>query len=189
MSAAAPRPHPLRRAWIVLAIAALAFMAVFAAIGSTLGVPGGALGGIAKALAQSPEHAQELIARWKSDGHDLAARAFVWLDFPFIAVYVSFLVVWALRLQRSNAAPGARRLATTAAATLAAIAAVAGGAFDVVEDTGMLRAFGLVDAGDAITPVTTQWIAVGTQGKALAFVALVILIALALANRRAARGK
>jgi hypothetical protein len=106
--------------------------------------------------------AARILAAWGADGRD-AAKLSVWLDYGFLVLYATFLVV-ALRAAAAGlAARGHEKLAWIASWIW--VLAITGAAFDAVEDFALL----LILDGDAsrLTPL------VATVCAVLKFVALI----------------
>lgn len=95
-------------------------------------------------LAGSTDRANEILAEWGEDGRDWA-RLSLWLDFPYLVAYTAFFVLAVAALREAARDRGWRRYA--AAGSAIAIAAVAGGLFDAIEDVSLL----LVVGGDVDT--------------------------------------
>jgi hypothetical protein len=125
-----------KRALIASAVASIAISAVLIALDARMMDTGGP-GIIGFEFAGSEERAAEILADWGEDGID-AARASLWLDFAYIAAYGTFLVLAAWATRDLAASRGWRRMA--AFGTAAIPFAAAAGAFDAIEDVGLLLA-------------------------------------------------
>lgn len=136
-----------RRALWLLGIATLALFVVLVLLDGRMQDEGGH-GIIAFELAGSEERAQEILADWGPDGRN-AAMWSLWLDYLYLALYGAFLWL-AIRAVRDGAL---RRGWTRFARPGGAIAwlAVAGAAFDAVEDAFLLLALG--SHGGAAAPL------------------------------------
>jgi hypothetical protein len=127
-----------KQALIASAIASVAIGVVLAVLDARMRDAGGP-GIIGFELAGSEDRAAEIRSDWGDEGTD-AARASLWIDFAYIVAYATFLTLatWATRdLARARGWP---RMAAVGRAVIP-FAAVAG-AFDAVEDVGLLLAVG-----------------------------------------------
>lgn len=127
-----------KRALILLAIANLALFAVLAALSMEMEDAGGE-GMIAYEFAWSEERVEEMKADWGDEGKD-AARLSLWVDYPYMAIYGTFLALAALATRDL-----ARDRGWTSLAALGGAAAVAGAGaacFDALENVGLLLALG-----------------------------------------------
>jgi hypothetical protein len=88
-------------------------------------------------VAGSADRASEILAEWGADGRDWA-RLSLWLDFPYLVAYTAFFVLAVAALRDAARDRGWKRYAGAGAAI--AVAAVAGGLFDAVEDVNLLIA-------------------------------------------------
>jgi hypothetical protein len=171
-----------RRALIGLAIVVVALMVVLGLLDQPMRDSGGP-GIIGFEFAGSEERASEILADWGDRGRD-AARASLWIDYPYLLAYGAFLVLAAAATRDLAASRGWRRMA---AAGLAAIPlAAAGASFDAIEDVGLLLA--LDGHGGDLAPL------LATVCASLKFALLALVIAYLLAglllrlrDRRSAR--
>jgi hypothetical protein len=125
-----------RRALVLLAIATVAIGIVLAVLDGRMRDAGGP-GIIGFEFAGSEERAAEILADWGEEGQD-AARASLWLDYAYVLAYAGFLTLAAIATRELAASRGWRRMA---AAGVAAIPmAASAGAFDAIEDAGLLLA-------------------------------------------------
>ncbi|MFL5908549.1 MAG: hypothetical protein ACJ75Z_13245 [Solirubrobacterales bacterium] len=125
-----------RRALIVSAIASVVLFIVLAVLDFRMRDAGGP-GIVGFEFAGTQQRATEILADWGGSGTD-AAKASLWIDYAYIVAYGTFLVLasWATRDLAQER--GWRRMA---AFGLAAIPfAAAAGAFDAIEDVGLLLA-------------------------------------------------
>jgi hypothetical protein len=125
-----------KRALIASAVASIAIGAVLIALDARMMDTGGP-GIIAFEFAGSEERAAEILADWGEDGID-AAKASLWLDFAYIAAYGSFLVLAAWATRDLALSRGWHRMAAFGTAVIPFAAAA--GAFDAIEDVGLLLA-------------------------------------------------
>jgi len=88
-------------------------------------------------FAGSEERAAEILADWGEEGQD-AARASLWLDYAYILAYAGFLTLAAIATRDLAASRGWRRMVVAGIAAIPMAAAA--GAFDAVEDAGLLLA-------------------------------------------------
>jgi hypothetical protein len=88
-------------------------------------------------LAGSEDKAGEILADWGDKGHD-AARASLWLDYAYIVVYSIFGVLAVAATRDLAARRDWRRMA--AFGSTAIVFPAAAGAFDAIEDVGLLLA-------------------------------------------------
>jgi hypothetical protein len=159
-----------RRALILLAIAAVAIGIVLAVLDGRMRDAGGP-GIVGFEFAGSEERAAEILADWGEEGEE-AARASLWVDYPYILAYAGFLTLAAIATRDLAASRGWRRMA---AAGVAAIPmAAAAGAFDAIEDVGLLLA--LDGQGGDVAPL------MATVCASLKFVLLALVIAYLLAG-------
>jgi pimeloyl-ACP methyl ester carboxylesterase len=90
-------------------------------------------------LAGSKERAQQILAEWGPHGRD-AARLSLWIDYLYLAAYGAFFALASLATRDHARRVGWRRYA--AVGTAMAALAVAGAAFDAVEDVFLLLTLG-----------------------------------------------
>jgi hypothetical protein len=125
-----------KRALIASAIASLAIGAVLLVLDARMMDAGGP-GIVGFELAGSQDRAAEILADWGDDGID-AAKASLWIDYAYILAYGTFLVLAAWATRDLAEARGWRRMAAFGTAAIPFAAAV--GAFDAIEDVGLLLA-------------------------------------------------
>jgi hypothetical protein len=125
-----------KRALIASAIASLAIGAVLLVLDARMMDAGGP-GIVGFELAGSQDRAAEILADWGDDGID-AAKASLWIDYAYILAYGTFLVLAAWATRDLAEARGWRRMAAFGTAVIPFAAAV--GAFDAIEDVGLLLA-------------------------------------------------
>ena len=135
-----------RRALWISGIAAFVLFAVLASIDGKLWDEGGP-GIISFELAGSEERSREIVAEWGSDGRD-AARASLWLDYPFMAAYAVFWTLAAAACRDLARREGWRRFA--AFGGVAVFLPVPAALFDAAENVGLLLA--LDESGGAFAP-------------------------------------
>jgi hypothetical protein len=139
-----------RRGLIVAAVASLAIFGVLLVLDGRMMDAGGP-GIVGFEVAGSQDRATEILGEWGGQGID-AARASLWIDYAYIAAYTTFLFLAAVATRELAEARGWRRMAAFGA--VAPWLAVAGGAFDAVEDAGLLLA--LDGNGGAFAPRLAQ---------------------------------
>jgi hypothetical protein len=88
-------------------------------------------------LAGTQDRADEIRADWGVSGSDAAKRS-LWIDYAYILAYVTFLALACLATRDLALQRGWRRMAAFGLA--AAPFAAAAGAFDAIEDVGLLLA-------------------------------------------------
>jgi len=88
-------------------------------------------------FAGSEERASEILADWGGKGQD-AARASLWLDFLYIVAYSAFLTLAVGAVRDRAARSGLARIAAAGGAVI--FMPALGGAFDAIEDVGLLIA-------------------------------------------------
>jgi hypothetical protein len=88
-------------------------------------------------LAGSEDRAAEILADWGSSGID-AAKASLWIDYAFIVAYAAFLALAAVATRELAERRGWSRMAAVGVAVVPFAAAA--GAFDAIEDVGLLLA-------------------------------------------------
>lgn len=117
-------------------IASAALLVVLVGLDSTMRDAGGP-GIVGFEFAGSEEDAAEILADWGERGQD-AARASLYLDFPYLIAYGIFLTLAAAAVRDRVRACGLRRL--TVIGTVAIALPAAGAGFDAIEDVGLLVA-------------------------------------------------
>lgn len=127
-----------RRALWLLGFATLVLFAILVALDGRMQDAGGH-GIVPFELAGSSERAGEIMADWGSDGRD-AARASLWLDYPYLLAYGAFLFLAIRALRDAALARGWERFARPGGwiAVLALVSAAA----DAVEDAFLLLVLG-----------------------------------------------
>lgn len=117
-------------------------------------------------LAGSTDRATEILGQWGESGRD-AATLSLWLDFPFLIAYGTFLTLSVLAVRDAAVCRGWEGFARpgTAIAVLPAVAALA----DAFEDIGLLLVIG--GRADTILPFAS------TGFAAVKFAALVVALA------------
>jgi hypothetical protein len=125
-----------KRALIASAVASIAIGAVLIVLDARMMDTGGP-GIVGFEFAGSEERAAEILADWGEDGTD-AAKASLWLDFAYILAYGTFLVLAAWATRDLAESRGWRRMAAFGTAVIPFAAAA--GAFDAIEDVGLLLA-------------------------------------------------
>ncbi len=126
------------RRWLWLLGAALvAFTIVLAVLDERMREAGGP-GIVAFELAASEERTQEIVSEWGADGRD-AARASLWLDFGYLALYGSFLAVAVAATRDTAVRRGRRGFAGPAQVVLLPVAAAG---FDAMENVALLLILG-----------------------------------------------
>jgi len=125
-----------RQALWASGLASLALFAVLAVLDQTMRDAGGP-GIVGFELAASEEDAAEIVNAWGDRGED-AARASLYLDFPYLIAYGAFLTLAVAAVRDRVAGCGLRRLAAVGLAAIVLPAAGAG--FDAIEDVGLLIA-------------------------------------------------
>jgi hypothetical protein len=88
-------------------------------------------------FAGDEQGAAEIVSDWGDDGQD-AARLSLWVDYAYLISYGTLLALAAMATRDLAAARGWRRMAAFGVA--APVLAVAGAAFDAIEDVGLLVA-------------------------------------------------
>jgi hypothetical protein len=88
-------------------------------------------------FAGSQDRATEILADWGDDGTD-AAKASLWIDYAYILAYGTFLGLAAAATRDLARRRSWRRMAAFGGAAISF--AVAGAAFDAIEDVGLLLA-------------------------------------------------
>jgi hypothetical protein len=117
-------------------IASAALLAVLVALDSIMRDSGGP-GIVGFEFAGSEDAAAEILADWGDRGQD-AARASLYLDFPYLLAYGLFLTLAVAVVRDRVRACGLRRL--SAIGTVAIVLPAAGASFDAIEDVGLLIA-------------------------------------------------
>jgi hypothetical protein len=123
-------------ALIASGIAALAIGAVLLVLDVRMMDAGGP-GIIGFELAGTEERAAEILADWGESGTD-AAKASLWIDYGYIVVYATFLILAAVATRELAERRGWSRMAAFGVAVVPFAAAAA--AFDAIEDVGLLLA-------------------------------------------------
>jgi hypothetical protein len=123
-----------RRLLWIFGVLSLALLVILALLDQRMQDSGGP-GIIGFELAGSREEAAQILSDWGERGQR-AARASLWIDFAYLVFYSAFLCLAALATRDFFARTGHRTLASLGLA--AAVAAVAGGFFDAVEDVNLL---------------------------------------------------
>ena len=125
-----------RRALIAAAIATLAIGAVLLILDVRMMDAGGP-GIIGFELAGSEDRAAEILADWGGSGID-AAKASLWIDYAFIIAYATLLTLAGVAPRELAERRGWSRMAAFGVAVVPFAAAA--GAFDAIEDVGLLLA-------------------------------------------------
>jgi hypothetical protein len=125
-----------KRGLIASAIASIAIGAVLIVLDARMMDTGGP-GIVGFEFAGSEERSAEILADWGDDGTE-AAKASLWLDFAYILAYGTFLVLAAWATRDLAESRGWRRMAAIGTAVIPFAAAA--GAFDAIEDVGLLLA-------------------------------------------------
>jgi hypothetical protein len=120
----------------VSGIASAVLLAVLAVLDSIMRDAGGP-GIVGFELAGSEEEAAEILADWGEGGQD-AARASLYLDFPYLIAYGAFLTLAVAAVSDRARACGLRKL--TAIAAVAIVLPASGASFDAIEDIALLVA-------------------------------------------------
>lgn len=174
-----------RRALWLLAFATLVLFAILVALDGRMQDAGGH-GIVPFELAGSSDRAAEILADWGSDGRD-AARASLWLDYPYLVAYGAFLFLAIRALRDAALARGWERFARPGG-WIAALA-LGSAAADAVEDAFLLLVLG-GHGGSAAPVLATAFASVKFACLAVALVYLLAgLVALAVTRgRRSAVG-
>ena len=135
-----------RRALWISGIASFVLFAILASIDGKLWDEGGP-GIIGFELAGSEDRSREIVDEWGSEGRD-AARASLWLDYPFMATYAVFWTLAAAACRDMARRDGWRRLAVIG--SVAVFLPVPAALFDAAENVGLLLA--LDENGGAFAP-------------------------------------
>jgi hypothetical protein len=167
------------RALILLAIASFALFAVLAALDMRMRDAGGP-GILGFEFAGDGEGAAEILADWGDDGRD-AARASLWIDYPYLLVYGAFLVLACAATRDLAAERGWRRMAAFGVAAVPIAAAVP--CFDAIEDVGLLLALD-GHGGDAAPGLAAACASLKFAMLALAIGYLLLGLGLRLRERR-----
>jgi hypothetical protein len=125
-----------KRALIATGIATAAIFVVLAILDLRMSDTGGP-GIIGFEFAGTEDGAGEILDDWGDEGKD-AARASLWIDFAYIVVYSTFGVLAVAATRDLAARRGWRRMA--AFGSTAIVFPAAAGAFDAIEDVGLLLA-------------------------------------------------
>ncbi|HYI98910.1 MAG TPA: hypothetical protein VEX36_04420 [Thermoleophilaceae bacterium] len=123
-----------RRALWVSGGAAGALLVVLALLDARMQDTGGP-GIVAFELAGTSERAAEIMAEWGEKGQD-AARLSLWLDFPYLLAWGSFLALAVASVRDSASERGWARFARVGAVVVAF--AIAAAACDAIEDVNLL---------------------------------------------------
>jgi len=135
-----------RSALIAAAIATLAIGAIELVFDARMMDTGGP-GIIGFEVAGTEDRAAEILADWGGRGTD-AAKASLWIDYAFIVAYSAFLILAAVATRELAERRGWSRMAAFGAAVVPFAAAA--GAFDAMEDVGLLLAVN--QHGGALAP-------------------------------------
>jgi hypothetical protein len=168
-----------RRALWLTGAASLALFVVLTVLDLRLRDAGGP-GIVGFELAGSEERVAEILDDWAEDGRD-AARASLWIDFPFLLAYGAFLTLAVAALRDRAKRCGLGRLAAAGVVIVALPATAA--AFDAIEDVGLLVALE-GEGGDRAPLLAT--ICASLKFGLLAITAA-YLLAVPIAARRAGR--
>jgi hypothetical protein len=125
-----------KRALIASAVAALLIGAVLVVLDGRMTDAGGP-GIVGFEFAGTEDRATEILAEWGDEGID-AAKASLWIDYAYILAYGTFLTLAAAATRDLARGRGWSRMA--AFGSVAIPFAVAGAAFDAIEDVGLLLA-------------------------------------------------
>ena len=125
-----------KRALIATAVAMVAIFIPLAVLDLRMSDTGGP-GIIGFEVAGSEQDAGEILDDWGDKGKD-AARASLWIDFAYIVAYSTFGVLAVAATRDLAARRGWRRMA--AFGNTAVVFPAAAGAFDAIEDVGLLLA-------------------------------------------------
>lgn len=139
-----------KRALIASALATLSIGAVLLVLDSRMMDAGGP-GIVGFELAGSEERATEILDDWGEEGID-AAKASLWIDYAYILAYGTFLVLAASATADLSRRRGWRPMAGFGPVAISF--AVAGAAFDAIEDVGLLLAVN--GSGGAFAPRLAQ---------------------------------
>jgi hypothetical protein len=135
-----------RRALIAAALATLAIGAIELVLDARMMDTGGP-GIIGFEVAGTEDRAAEILADWGGRGTD-AAKASLWIDYAFIVAYSAFLILAAVATRELAERRGWSRMAAFGVAVVPFAAAT--GAFDAIEDVGLLLAVN--QHGGALAP-------------------------------------
>jgi hypothetical protein len=127
-----------RRALWATGIASFALLAVLAVLDFRMTDTGGP-GIVGFELAGSRDEVREILADWGDKGHD-AARLSLWLDFPYLLAYGTFLWLVVAAVRDGDRARGWARRARVGGALV--IAPLAAAALDSIENVWLLLALG-----------------------------------------------
>ena len=167
-----------RRALWLTGLASLALFAVLTALDLRMRDAGGP-GIVGFELAGSEERAVGILADWGAAGRD-AARASLWIDFPFLLAYGAFLTLAVAALRDLARRRGLGRLAAAGVGIVALPATAA--AFDAIENVGLLVAVE-GEGGDRAPLLATVC---ASLKFVLLAIAIAYLAAVPIAARRAA---
>lgn len=128
-----------RRRWLIgSGVAAAVLYVVLIVLDRKLTDAGGA-SIVGFELAGGRGRAAEIVAEWGSSGRDYA-RASLWIDYPFMLAYGTFLTLAALATRDFARRHGLAALA--AAGAVAPFAAAASAGFDAIENVFLLLTLG-----------------------------------------------
>lgn len=169
-----------RRGLWISGVAAAVLLAVLALLDGRMQDAGGP-GIVPFELAGSSERAAEIMAEWGEEGQD-AARLSLWLDFPYLVAWGSFLALAVAAVRSRAAERDWRRFARVGGVVV--VFAVVAAACDAVEDVNLLLT--LEGHGGSAAPAIAMGFAVAKF--ALMIVAVIYLaaglLAMAVAGRR-----
>jgi hypothetical protein len=120
-------------------------------------------GGRSLQMPGSPREVERILSSWSEHKQMPHAKAQIQRDFAFIPFYVGLLVFVCLALRKKLAqinAPRCRRFAVPAM-----IAVVLAGAFDVLENFGMLRFIDIFENQGSSTPVLVKLVYASALSK------------------------
>jgi len=157
---------------IALAIGTLVLTLILCGGNQRLITPEAPRGGLSLQFPESPGEARRIITSWQALDELGHAKAHIHLDFLFIPFYSGLMIFACLALR----SPTCRRFAVPGA-----IIAAAAGAFDVLEDLGMLSLIDCVENGVTVTPWLTTVVYASAFSKfALLLLTVIAVVALAL---------
>jgi hypothetical protein len=130
-------------------------------------------------FAGDEESAAKIVEDWGEEGRD-AARAALWLEYPYLLGYGAFLALACLATRDVAVERGWRR--TAAFGVAAALIAAAGAAFDAIEDAFLLVVLG-GNGGDLVPALAAGSAAIKFTLLAVAVAYLVTGLALRLRDR------
>jgi uncharacterized membrane protein YeiB len=171
--------------WL-LVVGTLGFMLVLGATGRDLVTGEAPQGGVSLQLAATSAVAQDVITSWDTRGLMPAAKQQIYLDFPFIAFYVSLIMFACTQLRNRLRAQGVtnwERYAVTGS-----LAALGTGLADVVEDFAMLGELSKYESRVPLDDWLTMLTAVSASTKfVLLFASILLVIAMDIRSRASAR--